>query len=53
MIHNVIWTEFAKQNLSDIILYYSKNGFKTIANNIKKRILVSISLLENNPNIGK
>lgn len=53
MIYNVIWTEFAKQNLSDIILYYSKNGFNSIANNIKKRIIASISLLENNPNIGK
>ena len=50
---NIIWTDFAIENLKDIFDYYSNKANKKIAHKIRKQILDSTKQLINNPESGQ
>lgn len=50
---NLIWTEFAIENLKDIFDYYSKNASRKVAHKIRKQILDSTKRLNSNPELGQ
>lgn len=50
---NIVWTDFAIENLKDIFDYYSARANKKIAVKILKQILKSTKQLEDNPELGQ
>lgn len=50
---NIIWSEFAIENLKDIFTYYKLNASKKVAEKIKKEILASTKQLILYPESGQ
>ncbi len=49
----IIWTDFAIENLKDIFDFYSTTASKKIANKIKNDIFKSVKLLVRYPKLGQ
>ena len=49
----IIWSSLAKSRLKQTYEYYAENVSVKVAKNITQNILDSISLLKNNPFLGK
>ena len=49
----IIWSSLAKSRLKQVYEYYAENVSVKVAKNITQNILDSISLLKNNPMLGK
>lgn len=50
---NIIWTDFAIENLKNIFKYYTEKANKRVAHKIQKQILNSSKLLKSNPESGQ
>lgn len=50
---NIVWTEFAIENLKDIFDYYSKKATEKVCHRIRKQILNSTKRLNDNPELGQ
>ncbi|HET8886045.1 MAG TPA: type II toxin-antitoxin system RelE/ParE family toxin [Salinimicrobium sp.] len=48
----IIWSDFAIQNLKEIFDYYKSKASNRVANKIRKQILQSSKQLINNPELG-
>lgn len=53
MIHKIIWSDFAIENLKDIFDYYKIKASKKIAEKIRRQILASTKQLTQNPESGQ
>jgi len=49
----IIITDFAKEELKNIYLFYKTNVSKSVANKIKANIITAIKSLNPNPYIGQ
>jgi len=50
---NIIWTEFAIENLKSIFEYYVNNASRKVAHKIRKEIFESTKQLIQNPQSGQ